>query len=71
MTAPQAYRRTKGGRMIHRANCPHAQTGIPWIWARGRGPAEIQAELRELGHTRRWCRVCVPEMHQGEREVQP
>ena len=68
MTATHAYRRTRGGRMIHRADCHHAQAWPPWEWAGQRSPTQIRAELDALGLPHRWCRVCIV-FDQVEREV--
>ena len=54
-----AYRRTRGGRMIHRADCHHAQAWPIWEWADQRSPSVLRAELVRLGLHPRWCRVCI------------
>jgi len=58
------YIRTRGGRTIHRAECPTAQRADSariWTWAQGRTRAEIEAATAALGVTYRWCTRCFEE----------
>jgi hypothetical protein len=59
------YVRTSGGRVVHTPDCPHAQraarnhAALPWRWATGKTPAEIDREAPALGVRYRWCADCL------------
>jgi hypothetical protein len=50
---PVAYRRTRGGRTIHRAWCRHGTNGTPWHWAAGKTPQELDADGQRLQDAKR------------------
>lgn len=55
--------RTKGGTVVHRANCSTIGHGAissaaPWAWAEERTDAEVQQAIGMVGA--RACKICKP-----------
>jgi hypothetical protein len=59
------YVRTSGGRVVHMPDCKHAKraarnnAALPWRWAAGKTPVEIDRAAAAHGVRYRWCAVCV------------
>lgn len=58
MNAVTRLRRSKSGDTIHAKDCARAGNTLPWLWAEGRGLAELLAACNANGLRR--CRVCDP-----------